>query len=99
VEKHHLEPSAEEHAGVQENHPAKARIIYFGGATGGHFPLVALRNPEFHEAQGSDSAEKNKKGDYTQFHCSNKNSALKPGPKAAAKAYSPVLRGRFSSHS
>ena len=99
MEKHDLDRSAEENKGMQEDHPAKAWIIYFGGAAGGHFPLVALRNAEFHEAQGSDSAEENEKGDNTQFHCSNKNSALKPGPKAQAMAYSPVWRGRFSSHS
>src|SRR5260370_4006771 len=32
-------------------------------------------------------------------HCSSRNSALKPGPKAAANAYSPAWSGLFSSHS
>ena len=99
MEEHHFDGGADEDGSVQENHPAKTGIIHFGGAPGDHFPLVAAGNAQFHEAQGSDSAEKNEKGDNTQFHCSNKNSALKPGPKATAKAYSPVLRGRFSSHS
>jgi len=99
VEKHHFDGGSDQNGSVQEHHPPKAGIIHSGGATGYHLPLVAAGNAEFHEAQGRDRAEENEKCDNTQFHCSNKNSALKPGPKAPAKAYSPVLRGRFSSHS
>ena len=78
VEEHHFDSGADEDGSVQENHPAKTGIIHFGGAARDHLLLVTAGNAEFHEAQGSDSAEENEKGDNTQFHCSNKNSALKP---------------------
>ena len=99
MQEHYFGPSAYEDCSMQENHPAKAGIIHSGGATRDHFLLVTPGNAEFHQAQSSDSAKKNEKGDNAQFHCSSKNSALKPGPKAHAMAYSPVFRGRFSSHS
>ena len=65
VEEHHFDGGTDEDGSVQENHPAKTGIIHFGGATGDHFPLVAAGNAEFHEAQGSDSAEENEKCDNT----------------------------------
>jgi hypothetical protein len=65
VKKHHFDGGTDQNSGVQEHHPAKAGIIHFGGATGDHFPLVAAGNAEFHEAQGSDSAEEDEKSDNT----------------------------------
>src|SRR6266436_8093672 len=61
--------------------------------------LMAMGNPELENAQQPHAEQEREEGDDAYVHCSSKNSALKPGPKAAASAYSPGFKGRFSSHS
>src|SRR6266581_1699826 len=54
--------------------------------------------PKEHHFQGHGKKQA-KKGNDAHVHCSSRNSALKPGPNAAAIAYSPAWSGLFSSHS
>src|SRR6266849_5031072 len=88
-----------QHGSVQKNHPAEFRLIHFHRAKRGHFPLMPLGDAQLDQPQRRHGEEQTEKRDDTQVHCNSKNSALKPGPKAAARAYSPVCRGLFSSHS
>jgi len=99
AKKNNFQGRAEEDGGMKDNHPAESRVGDFRGAAGDHLRLVAARNPQFVQAQTGDDEKKDQVGDDAQFHCSSKNSALKPGPKAAAMACSPLFKGRFSSHS
>src|SRR6516162_3552296 len=99
VKKNNFQGRAQQDGGMKENHPAEARVDDFRGAAGHHPGLVTARNAQFVQAQNADDEKKGQVGDDAQFHCSSKNSALKPGPKAAAMACSPVFKGRFSSHS
>jgi len=95
----HLGGGAGEHRSVQQDHPAEVGFGDLRGALLYHFALMTLGDLQFVDPQKRDNDEEPKVCDYVQFHCSNKNSALKPGPKAAARACSPVFSGRFSSHS
>src|SRR5882757_6682920 len=54
------------------------------------------RGVQPHHRHGKEQTEKRHDA---QVHCSSKNSALKPGPNAAASAYSPGWGGLFSIHS
>src|SRR6266404_2087116 len=90
---------ARKHRGVQQNHPAEFRFVDLRRAARDHLLLVATGDAQLHEPQQSHGEEQREKRDHTQVHCSSRNSALKPGPKAAATAYSPGLSGLFSSHS
>src|SRR5579864_1864408 len=99
LEQNDLQRGAHQDGGVQEHHPTKARFIDFGRAARDKLLLMAARNAQLEQAQRRDSREQQEKSDYTQVHWRSKNSALKPGPKAAASAYSPGFKGRFSSHS
>ena len=99
VKKDDFERGTKKNGGVQENHPAKTRLDNFLSAVREHLALVAPGNQEFVNTEEGDNEKKTKVSSDAQFHCSNKNSALKPGPKAAAMACSPAFRGRFSNHS
>src|SRR5580704_2728494 len=94
-----LERGADEDSGVKQDHPAESGFFYFCGASRDHLLLMTARNLQLDDAEQSHGHEQAEKRDDAQFHCSKRNSALNPGPKAAARAYSPDLRGRFSSHS
>src|SRR6266705_1064270 len=95
----HLQCRASQHAGVQQHHPTKFRLIDFRCAAGGHFPLVPLRDAQLDQPQQSHGDKQGEKRINAYVHCSSKNSALKPGPNAAANAYSPACSGLFSIHS
>ena len=99
MKEHDLERGADQYACVKQDHPAKTGIDYFLRAVRDHVTLVAPGYSQFQYAQEGDDKEEDKISDYAQFHCSNKNSALKPGPNAAAIACSPAFKGRFSNHS
>src|SRR5580704_8235028 len=91
--------SANQHGSVKQDHPAESRFFDLRSAARDHLSLMPARNLQLHDAQQSHGHEQAEKRDDAQVHCSRRNSALKPGPKAAASAYSPDLRGRFCSHS
>src|SRR4029077_8258567 len=95
----HLHCRAKQHGGVQENHPAEFRLVDFRGAPSGHFILMPLGDAHLHQPQQGDGNEQGEKQINAYAHCSSRNSALKPGPNAAASAYSPAVSGLFSSHS
>src|SRR5713226_4663817 len=104
----HFHCRAHQHRGVQQHHPAEFRLIDFRRAPRGHFPLMPLGDAQLGQPQQRHGKEQTEKGvdRYAvaqqidaQVHCSSKNSALKPGPNAAASAYSPGWSGLFSSHS
>src|SRR6266478_6623800 len=94
-----LHRGANQHRGVQKHHPAKFWLIHFRRAKRGHFPLMPLGDAQLDQPQQRHGEEQTEKRDDTQVHCNSKNSALKPGPNAAASAYSPGCSGLFSSHS
>src|SRR5208282_4709113 len=84
---------------MKQDHPAKSGFFYFRCATRNHLLLMTARYLQLHNAEQSHGHEQAEKRDDAQVHCSRRNSALNPGPKAAASAYSPDLRGLFSNHS
>src|SRR5580658_8277830 len=94
-----FESGADQHRGMQQDHPAKSRLVNFCGSARDHLSLMTARDLQLRNAEHSHGHQQTEKRDDAQVHCSSRNSALKPGPKAAANAYSPDLRGRFSSHS
>src|SRR5260370_1484915 len=93
----HCRPS--QHGSMQQNHPTKLRFIDLRSSPRDHLLLVPLGEVQLNETQQGHGEEQEEKRDRTQVHCSSRNSALKPGPNAAATAYSPALSGLFSSHS
>src|SRR6267143_114483 len=95
----YLKCRANQHRGVQQHHPAKFRLIDLRRATRRHLFLVAVGDAQLHQPQQSHGKKQRQKRIHAYVHCSNKNSALKPGPNAAASAYSPAWSGLFSSHS
>src|SRR6266436_6289319 len=95
----YFERSAKQHRGVQQHHPAEFRLFNFRRAARGHFPLVPLGNAQLGQPQRRHRKEQTEERNDAQVHCSSKNSALKPGPNAAASAYSPGWGGLFSIHS
>src|SRR6266496_3381823 len=95
----HFQGRAKQHGDVQQHHPAEPRLVDFGGPTRAHCPLVPLRNAQLGQPQQRHGKKQSKKGNDAHVHCSSRNSALKPGPNAAAIAYSPAWSGLFSSHS
>src|SRR5467141_3303774 len=95
----YFERSAKQHRGVQQHHPAEFRLFDFRRAARGHFPLVPLGDAQLGQPQHRHGEEQTEKRNDAQVHCSSKNSALKPGPNAAASAYSPGWGGLFSIHS
>src|SRR5947207_6695327 len=60
---------------------------------------MLLGDTQLDQPQQPHGQEQPEKANDAQVHCSSTNSALKPGPNAAATAYSPALSGLFSSHS
>jgi hypothetical protein len=48
--------------------------------------LMTARDAELEDAQESDCEQQGEKRDDAYVHCSSKNSALNPGPNAAASA-------------
>src|SRR5262249_24129087 len=99
VEKHDLDGGANQNCGVQQNHPEKFRISDFRTAVTDDLFLMTFRNLQLNDAQSRDRDKQAEKRDHAYCHCSSKNSALNPGPKAPANAKSPGWSGRFSSHS
>src|SRR5436190_24294684 len=92
---------------MQQHHPAEFWLIDFRRAPCGHFLLMPLGDAQFDQPEQRHGKKQPEKGSRStvaqqinaQVHCNSKNSALNPGPKAAATAYSPALSGLFSSHS
>ncbi len=64
-----------------------------------HGALMIARDAQLENAERGDEKQQREKRDDAQVHWRSRNSALKPGPKAAASAMSPGLSGRLSSHS
>src|SRR3984893_11987115 len=96
---HNLQRGTDEYGGMKQDHPAKSGLFDLCRAARDHLLLMTPRYLQLHDAEQSHGQQKAEKRDDAQVHCSRRNSALKPGPKAAARAYSPGLRGLFSSHS
>src|SRR4029077_1090596 len=94
-----LQRGAEPDRGVQRDHPAKPGFVNLSGAPRDHLLLMPARNLQLDNAKESHGHQQAEERDGAQVHCNRRNSALKPGPNAAASAYSPDLSGRFSSHS
>src|SRR5712664_2833852 len=99
LKQNYLDSSAEQDRRVQQHHPAKFRLIHLCRAACGHFSLVPLRDAQLDQPEQSHGEKQGEKRINAYVHCSSKNSALKPGPNAAANAYSPACSGLFSSHS
>src|SRR5260370_13942929 len=99
VKKSNMKGSADENSGVKQHDRTALRLLHVRRAVGVHLLLVAAGDAELDNAQQSDGEQEREERDNTYVHCSSKNSALNPGPKAAASAYSPAFKGRFSSHS
>src|SRR6267378_2729455 len=95
----YFERGTKKHRGMQQHHPAEFRLFDFRRAARGHFPLVPLGDAQLGQPQHRHGEEQTEKRNDAQVHCSSKNSALKPGPNAAASAYSPGWGGLFSIHS
>ena len=79
--------------GVGQANPGSVTVGSSGGSalgTGGtpaqHPLLMPARNPQLDEAEPTDSGQETKIQIDAQAHCSKRNSALKPGPNAAARA-------------
>ena len=89
MEQDDFERGAQEHAGVNRHEPLEVRFRNRHGARRAHFPLIPPRNAQLDEAEDCNGRKKRQIQINAQVHCSSKNSALKPGPKAAATAYSP----------
>src|SRR5260370_26767802 len=99
LKENYLDSSAEQDRGVQQHHPAEFRLIDFRRAANGHFPLVSLRDAQLDQPQQSHGEKQSEERINAYVHCNSRNSALNPGPNAAANAYSPACSGLFSSHS
>src|ERR1700689_3197034 len=54
---------------------------------------MIARNAKLDNAERRDDEQQRKESDDAQVHCRSRNSALKPGPNAAARAMSPGLSG------
>src|SRR5260370_31534949 len=99
AQENNFKGGANENSGVKQHDPTKPRLVHFRRALSDHALPIAARDAQLKEAQQRHGEQKSKKRDNAYAHCSSKNSALNPGPKAAARAYSPGFKGRFSSHS
>ena len=86
MQKNNFNSSANEYSGVKEHDPAKLWLAHFSRALRGHLLLMAPGDAKLEDAQQSDGEQEEKKSDDGYVHCSSKNSALNPGPKAAASA-------------
>ena len=84
---------------VERDHPAVERFGDDFGAARNHGALMIARDAQLDDAERRYEQQQQEIRDDTQVHWRSRNSALKPGPKAAAIAMSPGLSGRFSSHS
>src|SRR6202022_1830044 len=90
---------AGKNGGVKQHDPTEPRLVHFRRAIRDHLLLIAARDAKLKDAQQRHSGQKREENDNSYVPFSSKNPALKPGPKAAASAYSPGFKGRFSSHS
>src|SRR5207253_5706458 len=97
--KNDFDGSANENRSVQQNHPEKFRVGDFCPAVGDDLSLMPFGDLQFDDAKRRNRQQQSKKRDDRYCHWSRRNSALKPGPNAPAKARSPGSSGRFSSHS
>ena len=99
VKKDNFGRRSDQHQRMEHRHPPEVGILHFCGAAGGHFLLMALGDAQLDDAERAYGKQQSKKKINTYCHWRRRNSALKPGPKAAAMACSSFLRGRFSNHS
>ena len=86
MEEDHFQGSANQYPGVNDDHPFEVRFGDANGPLGQHALLVLARNSQFDEPEYSHCGQERQVKVTTQAHCSKRNSALKPGPKAAASA-------------
>ena len=86
MEEENFQGSAKQCAGVNGDHPFEMRFRDANGPMGQHALLVLVRNSQLDEAEYSHCAQQPEIKVDAQAHCSKRNSALKPGPKAAASA-------------
>jgi len=86
MQKDNLKCRSDQDCSVNKNYPTKLWLVYFGRAARDHVLLMTAGNAQFENAQQPNGEQKREKGDNGYVHCSSKNSALKPGPKAAASA-------------
>ena len=86
MEEDNFQGSANQYRGVNGDHPFEMRFRDANGPMGQHALLVLVRNSQFDEAEYSHCGQQREIKVDTQAHCSRRNSALKPGPKAAASA-------------
>ena len=99
MEENDFESGSEQNPAVNDDNPFEMGLRNANSALDQHALLVLPRNSQFNKAEQPHSREEREVEINAQAHWSKRNSALKPGPNAAARAYSPVLSGRFSSHS
>src|SRR5437879_8017871 len=92
---------------MQQHHPAEFRLVDFRRAPCGDCRVMPRGDAQCDQPEQGHGKKQPEKGSRStvaqqinaQVHCNSKNSALNPGPKAAATAYSPAWSGLFSSHS
>src|SRR5580704_16916382 len=90
---------ADQNQCVDGDQPRAQRLFDDDSAARLHGALMIARNAQLDNAEGGYDEQQREKRDDAQVHWRSRNSALKPGPKAAASAMSPGLSGRLSSHS
>src|SRR5712692_8223311 len=86
AQKNHFECGSDKNGGVKKHDPMKVRLVNLGRATRDHLLLMPTGDAKLENAQQPTGEQKREKSDNGCVQCSSKNSALKPGPKAAASA-------------
>ena len=86
MEEDNFQGSANQYPGVNGDHPFEMRFRDANGPMGQHALLVPARNSQFDKTEHAHGGQKSQVKVDAQAHCSKRNSALKPGPKAAASA-------------
>ena len=86
MEKDDFQRGPDQHSGVNDNNPFEMWLRYSNCTLAQHALLVPSRNLQFNEAEHAHSREESEVEINAQAHWSKRNSALKPGPNAAATA-------------
>src|SRR5712692_692898 len=86
AQKNNFECCSDKNRGVKKHDPTKVGLVNLGRATRDHLLLMPTGDAKLENAQQPNGEQKREKSDNGYVHCSSKNSALKPGPKAAASA-------------
>jgi len=86
AQKNNFQGGSDKDRGVNKYHPTEPWLFDFRCAIRRHLVLMPAGNAQLEYAQNSNGEQQSEEGDDAYVHCSSKNSALNPGPKAAASA-------------